>query len=90
VSPAGLLAWVLLLAAAAASAIALAHSRHESRRLFIELTRLERERDEINVDFGRLQLERATWVDANRIEKIARGDLGMGFPAPTATQVIRR
>lgn len=89
-SPAGLLAWVLLLAAAAASAIALAHSRHESRRLFVELTRLERERDEINVDFGRLQLERATWVDANRIEKIARGDLGMGFPAPTATQVIRR
>jgi len=90
VSPAGLLAWVLLLAAAAASAIALAHSRHESRRLFIELTRLERERDEINIDFGRLQLERATWVDANRIEKIARGDLGMGFPTPTTTQVIRR
>jgi cell division protein FtsL len=90
VSPPGLLARALLLAAAAASAIALAHSRHESRRLFIELTRLERERDEINIDFGRLQLERATWVDANRIEKIARGDLGMGFPAPTATQVIRR
>jgi cell division protein FtsL len=89
-SPAGLLGWALLLAVAVASAIALAHSRHESRRLFVELTRLERERDEINIDFGRLQLERATWVDANRIEKIARGDLGMGFPTPTATQVIRR
>jgi cell division protein FtsL len=82
--------WIVLLAAAAASAIALAHARHEARRLFVELTRLERERDEIDIDFGRLELERATWVDANRIEKIARGDLGMGFPAPTATQVIRR
>lgn len=89
-SPAFLLGWVLLLVAAAGSAVALAHSRHESRRLFIEITKLERERDEINIDFGRLQLERATWVDANRIEKIARGDLGMEFPAPTATQVIRR
>lgn len=89
-SPMGLIGWMLLLAVAAGSAIAIAHSRHESRRLFIELTRLERERDEINIDFGRLQLERATWVDANRIEKIARGDLGMEFPAPTATQVIRR
>lgn len=89
-SPMGLIGWMLLLAVAAGSAIAIAHSRHESRRLFIELMRLERERDEINIDFGRLQLERATWVDANRIEKIARGDLGMEFPAPTATQVIRR
>jgi len=81
--------WLLVLAALTLAALALVNARHESRRLFIELTGLERDRDELQIDYGRLQLERATWVDANRIEKIARGDLGMSFPEPTATQVIR-
>lgn len=85
-----LLAWVLLLAAVVASAVGVVYARHESRRLFVELSALEAARDELNIDFGRLQLEQATWADTNRIEKIARGDLGMDFPAPTATRVIRR
>ena len=82
--------WAALLAAAVASAVGVVYARHESRRLFVELSALEAARDELNIDFGRLQLEQATWADANRIEKIARGDLGMDFPAPTATRVVRR
>lgn len=85
-----LAAWAALLAAAVASAVGVVYARHESRRLFVELSALEAARDELNIDFGRLQLEQATWADANRIEKIARGELGMDFPAPTATRVVRR
>jgi cell division protein FtsL len=85
-----LLAWALLLGAVVASAVGVVYARHESRRLFVELSALEAARDELNIDFGRLQIEQATWGDTNRIEKIARGDLGMDFPAPTATRVIRR
>lgn len=85
-----ILAWALLVGAAVASAVGVVYARHESRRLFVELSALEAARDELNIDFGRLQLEQATWGDTNRIEKIARGELGMDFPAPTATRVVRR
>jgi hypothetical protein len=40
----------------------------------------ERERDELNIDFGRLQLEQATWAESNRIDQVARERLGMKFP----------
>lgn len=83
-------AWMVLLGAAVASAVGVVYARHESRRLFVQLSVLETARDELNIDFGRLQLEQATWADTNRIEKIARGDLGMDFPTREATRVIRR
>ena len=44
-------------------------------------TRLEKERDELNIEFGRLQLEQATWAESNRIDQVARDRLGMEFPA---------
>jgi cell division protein FtsL len=34
--------------------------RHRHRQTFIELSRAERKRDDINLEFGRLQLEQAT------------------------------
>ena len=37
-----------------------------------QLTRLENARDELNIDFGRLQLEQATWAESNRIDQVAR------------------
>ncbi len=88
--PVALFAWLVLLAAAVIGALGVVYARNESRRLFVELTALETARDELNIEFGRLQLEQATWADTNRIEKIARGELGMDFPAPDATRVIRR
>lgn len=88
--PLALLGWLLLLVSAVASAVGVVYARNESRRLFVQLSVLEAARDELNIDFGRLQLEQATWADTNRIEKIAHGDLGMDFPTPAATRVIRR
>ncbi len=80
----------ILLLAAVGSAIGVVHARQESRRLFVAFNALEAARDELNVEFGRLQLEQATWAEPQRIERIARDDLGMLFPAAADTRVIRR
>lgn len=71
------------------TAIGVVNARHEHRQLFVQLTKLERARDELNIDFGRLQLEQATWAEANRIDQIARTKLGMKFPETADIVVIR-
>ncbi|MDZ4348737.1 MAG: cell division protein FtsL [Xanthomonadaceae bacterium] len=80
---------LLLVAATIATALAVVQTKHHHRQLFIELTRLERERDELNIDFGRLQLEQATWAETSRIERIARTRLGMRTPEGDTLRVIR-
>ena len=84
------LAALVLLLATVATAIGVVYARHEGRLAFIELTRLVDERDDLEIEFGRLQLEQATWAGNNRIEQIARGTLGMVEPLPSETVVIRR
>lgn len=80
----------ILLAAVVSSAIGVVYARQESRRLFVELTRLTTERDDTNFEFGRLQIEQATWAENNRIEQIARGRLGMVSPKAADTIVMKR
>ena len=79
----------ILIAANVLSAIAVVFARHEHRQLFIALTRLERARDELNIEFGRLQLEQATWAESNRVDQVARTRLGMKFPATDEIVVVR-
>ena len=87
-------AWLLLdgvlLIAMLTSAIAVVWSRNESRELFMRLTTLQNRRDALNVEFGRLELEQATWADPARIEQVARQKLGMINPPPQDIRVIRR
>ena len=54
--PGHLLLAVLLLLNIA-SAIGVVYARHEHRQLFVQLSAREKARDELNIDFGRLQLE---------------------------------
>jgi cell division protein FtsL len=84
------IAMMILLGAVLASAIGVVYSIQESRELFVELTRLGNERDDLNFEFGRLELEQSTSAENNRIEQIARGRLGMVSPNPAQTVVIRR
>lgn len=79
----------VLLGANIVAAIGVVHARHQHRQLFVELTALEGDRDELNIDFGRLQLEQATWAEANRIDQVARGKLGMRFPGTDEIVVVR-
>jgi cell division protein FtsL len=80
---------VLLVLANIATAIAVVYARHEHRQLFGAFDKLQRERDELNIEFGRLQLEQATWAESNRIDQVARDRLGMVFPATDETVVVR-
>lgn len=79
----------VLVVANVVSALAVVQARHEHRQLFVQLSRLERARDELNIEFGRLQLEQATWSESNRIDQVARDRLGMKFPEGAETVVIR-
>ena len=79
----------LMILANVGSAIAVVYARHEHRQLFVDFKRMERERDELNIDFGRLQLEQATWAESNRIDQVARNRLGMVFPQADETVVVR-
>ena len=68
-----------------ASAIGVVFVRHRHRQTFIELSRAERARDDLNIEFGRLQLEQATWAESNRVDQVARAR-----HVPRASFAIRR
>ena len=70
------------------SAIAVVWARHENRVLFVQLSRLQAQRDALNVEFGRLELEKATWAEPSRIETIARKKMGMVTPSAADTRLI--
>jgi len=78
-----------LLIANVASAIAVVYARHQHRQSYAALTRLERERDRLNIEFGRLQLEQATLAESQRIDRIARERLGMHVPGIRDIVVVR-
>ncbi len=80
---------VVLILGGIASAIGVVYARHRHRLLFVELSRLEKVRDELNIEFGRLQLEQATVAESNRIDQIARMRLGMKFPEAGDVVVVR-
>jgi len=70
-----LLAMVLLV-----SSIALVEMKHRHRTLFVELQALERGRDELEAEWGRLQLEQSTWATHERIQSLAQERLGLRVP----------
>jgi cell division protein FtsL len=71
------------------SALAVVYASHASRKLFIELQALQEIRDELDVEWGRMQLEQSTWATHGRIEAAARGTLAMRLPAPENVVVVR-
>lgn len=71
-----------------ASAIGVVVTKHQSRKLFVELEALNGERDELNIDWGRLQLEQSTWSTHGRIEQVARERLDMRLPTPAETMIV--
>ncbi|HQU14906.1 MAG: cell division protein FtsL [Chromatiales bacterium 21-64-14] len=78
-----------LLALVLASALGVVYATHETRRLFVELQHLRAERDSLNVEWGRLELEESTWGTHSRVERIARTQLGMHSPAPDSVVIVR-
>ena len=85
--------WViscLLAAAVFCSAIQVVYTQHESRKLFVELQELEKKRDQLNEEWGKLQLEQSTWATDDRVEEVARAKLGMHDPDTNSLVLIVR
>jgi cell division protein FtsL len=78
-----------LLLAALASAVGVVWTRHESRVLFVQWTGLQNQRDELNIDYGKLELEQATYAEPRRIDEEARQRLGMIDPRPQDIRLLR-
>ncbi len=62
------------------SALAVIYSKYQSRLLFVEIQKQERELDRYEVEWGQLQLELTTLAEANRVEQIARDNLKLVVP----------
>jgi cell division protein FtsL len=71
---------VLLLVAVIISAVGVAYSNHVNRDLFVELQARQQERDELELEWGRLQLEQSTIADIAAIDHDARTRLRMAVP----------
>ncbi len=70
----------LLFSLVLASAILLIYSKHQSRKLFVELQQLKYEVDALNTEWSQLQLEQSAWSGHGRIERIASKRLSMVMP----------
>ena len=81
---------LLLLAVLVACAIGLVTSQHKARKLFSNLEREQNRARELDIDYGRLQLEASTWGLHQRVEKIAAGTLGMRIPDPRRVRIIEK
>jgi cell division protein FtsL len=79
----------VLLVAIVATSLAVVYSRHQDRKLFIELQALGYEKDAMDVEYGQLQLEQSTLTTHGKVEHAARTRLGMMSPAPQQVQIIR-
>lgn len=71
-----------LVAAVLISALLVVYARHQSRVVFVQIQTLENERDALNEEWSRLQLEQSTQAMASRIEGLAREQLDMRSPKP--------
>lgn len=71
--------WILV-AAVFISAVEVVVARHQARKLFVEIQTLEKVRDELDEEWGRLQLEQSTWATDIRIESLTYGEMDMKTP----------
>ena len=74
----------------ALSALAIVFTKHESRKLFVELEGLTTERDELNIEWGQLQIEQSTWAAHARIERVAVEEMSLIRPRSEDIFVIER
>lgn len=71
------------------SALGVVHSVYRNRTLFAELQELRQERDQLNVEWGKLQLEESTWATHARIQQAARKQLKMHVPRKIERVVVK-
>ncbi len=85
--------WRLVLAvlwiAVLGSALGVVYGKQEARNRFNELQKLTNRRDDLDIEWGQLQLEQSTWGTHGRVERLARDDLHMVIPRPSELRIVK-
>ncbi|HUI63107.1 MAG TPA: cell division protein FtsL [Steroidobacteraceae bacterium] len=76
--------WVLTLGSAAAAI----YCKHRAREMFVELERLNARRDNLEIEWGQLQLEQSAWSTHAFVERVASTRLRMAMPPPKEIEII--
>lgn len=77
--------WIAVLV----SALGVVYGKQEARNSFNELQKLTDRRDDLDIEWGQLQLEQSTWATHGRVERVAHDDLGMVTPQPSELRIVQ-
>jgi len=79
----------LLWLAVLASSLGVVYGKQQARNRFSELQKLTNVRDELDIEWGQLQLEQSTWGTHGRVERVARDDLRMVIPQASELRIVQ-
>jgi cell division protein FtsL len=79
----------LLWLAVLGSAMQVIYARHKARDLFVHLEKLNVERDSLEMEWGRLQLEQSYWSSHAFVERVANAKLQMSLPQTRDVRIVR-
>ncbi len=77
--------WLAVLA----SATQVIYARHKARDMFVHLEKLNAERDSLEMEWGRLQLEQSYWSSHAFVERVANARLQMNLPQTRDVRIVR-
>ena len=78
----------LLWVAALGSAAGAIWCKHRARELFVQLEALNARRDDLEIEWGQLQLEQSAWSTHAFVERVASTRLRMALPPPKEIEII--
>jgi len=78
----------ILWVGALGSAAAAIYCKHRARELFVELERLDGTRDNLEIQWGQLQLEQSAWSTHAFVEQVASTKLHMAMPPPKDIEIV--
>jgi cell division protein FtsL len=71
------------------SSLGVIYAKHEARSRVNELQQLTQQRDDLDIEWGQLQLEQSTWATHGRVERVARDDLRMVIPQASDLRIVQ-
>jgi len=77
--------WVAVLG----SSLGVVYAKQEARSRFNELQQLVRKRDDLDIEWGQLQLEQSTWATHGRVERLAHEELHMVIPQASDLRIVQ-
>jgi cell division protein FtsL len=76
--------WVGALGSAAGAI----YCKHRAREMFIQLEQLNARRDNLEIEWGQLQLEQSSWSTQAFVERVATTKLHMAMPPPKEIEIV--